>query len=356
MNRPPDILVAQLLAWYRSDHRVLPWRLTRNPYHVWVSEVMLQQTRVEAVIPHYERFLRRFPTLHALAEASEEDVLANWAGLGYYRRARMLHAASKQVVSEFGGEWPCDYSQMRRLPGIGDYTAAAIASIAFDEPCAAVDGNVLRVLSRMTDERRDIRAAAPQNALKDVARHLMREVPHGSRGDFTQALIELGALICVPRTPRCVQCPWSGACSGLAAGSAPSLPVKLARSVPRRVDLSVALVECDRHVLLRQRPPDASIMPGFWELPMVTGEVSELHSLTSLDCVDGEELGSFSHAITNTNYAVRVYLAKAGGVLQDGERWIPVEKLGDLPLSTISRKAMRLAWNVGVIAIREEET
>ena len=348
MKTPPNILAAQLLAWYSADHRVLPWRLTRIPYRIWVSEVMLQQTRVEAVIPQYEAFLRRYPTLAALAEASEEDVLASWAGLGYYRRARQLHAASKRVVSDHGGEWPRAYSQMRALPGIGDYTAAAIASIAFDEPRAALDGNALRVLSRMADEQRDIRKAATQSALRDAAQGLMDAVPRGSRGDCTQALIEIGAVVCVPRTPRCEQCPWSVSCSGLAAGSAPYLPIKGARSVPRRVSLSVALVVREQRVLLRQRPSDASIMPGFWELPMASGDLLALRALMGVRSVDAEELGSFAHAITTTHYTVRVYLADSSDALAQDQRWIPVEALTRLPLSTMSRKAMRIAREAGV--------
>ena len=349
MKTPPDTLAAQLLAWYREDHRILPWRLTRDPYRIWVSEVMLQQTRVEAVIPHYEAFLQRYPTLAALAEASEEDVLASWAGLGYYRRARSLHAASKRVASDHGGEWPRAYAQMRALPGIGDYTAAAIASIAFDEPRAASDGNAFRVLARMADERRDIRAAATQRALRDAAQGLMDAVPRGSRGDFTQSLIELGAVVCVPRTPRCEQCPWSVSCSGREAGSAPHLPIKGARSLLRRASLSVALVIRDQRVLLRQRPSDASIMPGFWELPMASGDISALRTLTGVCFVDADELGSFAHAITNTQYTVRVYLAGPGDTLAQDQRWIPVEAVHHLPLSTISRKAMRIAREAGVL-------
>ncbi len=348
MKAAPEVLAARLLAWYRADHRALPWRLTRDPYRIWISEVMLQQTRVEAVVPHYETFLRRYPTLAALAEASEEDVLASWAGLGYYRRARQLHAASKRVVSDHGGEWPRAYSQLRALPGIGDYTAAAIASIAFDEPRAALDGNALRVLSRMADEQRDIRKAATQSALRDAAQGLMDAVPRGSRCDFTQALIELGAVVCVPRTPRCEQCPWSASCSGLAAGSAPYLPIKGARSVPRRVNLSVALVVREQRVLLRQRPADASIMPGFWELPMASGDLLALRASTGVRSVDAEELGSFAHVITTKRYTVRVCLADSGDALAQDQRWIPVEALNRLPLSTISRKAMRIAREAGV--------
>lgn len=351
MKAAPDVLAARLLAWYRADHRALPWRLTRDPYRIWVSEIMLQQTRVEAVIPHYETFLRRFPTLAALAQASEEAVLASWAGLGYYRRARMLHAASKRVVAGDDGEWPRSYSQMRALPGIGDYTAAAIASIAFDEPRPALDGNALRVLSRMADERRDIGAGATRRALGGAAKDLMDAVPRGSRGDFTQALIELGAVVCVPRSPRCERCPWSAECSGLAAGSAPRLPVKGARSVPRKVNLSVALAVRDQRVLVRQRPSDASVMPGFWELPMASGDASALYALGFPNCVEGEELGSFAHSITNTQYTARVYLAEFEGGLKQDQRWVSVREMSGLPLSTITRKALRVARDSGVSAV-----
>ena len=347
MKTAPEVLSARLLAWYRAGHRDLPWRLTRDPYRIWVSEVMLQQTRVEAVIPHYETFLRRYPTLAALAEASEQAVLSSWAGLGYYRRARMLHAASKQVVSDYGGEWPRSYPQMRALPGIGDYTASAIASIAFDEPRPALDGNALRVLARMADERRDIGAGSTRRALVGAAKHLMDAVPRGSRGDFTQALIELGAVACVPRAPRCERCPWSAACSGLAAGSAPNLPVKGARGVPRRVGLSAAVAVRDELLLLRQRPSDASVMPGFWELPMASGGAAELCALGFLGCVDGQELGAFAHSITNTRYCVRVYRAEFRGSVTRDQRWVSIRELSELPLSTISRKALRLARESG---------
>ncbi len=346
-----EVLAAQVLAWYRAEHRALPWRLTRDPYRIWVSEVMLQQTRVEAVIPHYENFLGRYPTLATLAEASADAVLASWAGLGYYRRVRMLHAASKRVVSDHGGEWPRSYSQMRALPGVGDYTAAAVASIAFDEPRPALDGNALRVLSRMADERRDIAASATRRALGGVAQDLMDAVPRGSRGDFTQALIELGAVVCVPRSPRCERCPWSAECSGLAAGSAPHLPVKAARSVPRKVNLSVALAMRDQRVLMRRRPSDASVMPGFWELPTASGDASALCALGFPSCVDGEELGSFAHSITNTQHTVRVYLVEFEGGLRQDLRWVSVGEMSGLPVSTISRKALRVARDSGVSAV-----
>lgn len=350
MKVAPQTLAARLLAWYRAGHRALPWRLTQDPYRIWVSEIMLQQTRVEAVIPHYETFLRRFPTLTALAQASEQAVLASWAGLGYYRRARMLHAASKRVVGG-DGDWPRCYSKMRALPGIGDYTAAAIASIAFDEPRPALDGNALRVLSRMADERRDIGAGATRRALGGAAKDLMDTVPRGSRGDFTQALIELGAVVCVPSAPRCEQCPWSAECAGLAAGSAPRLPVKGTRGVPRKVNLSVALAIRDQCVLMRQRPSDASVMPGFWELPMANGDAPALCALGFPNSVEGEELGSFAHSITNTQYTARVYLTEFVGSLAQGQRWVSAREMSGLPLSTISRKALRVGRDSGVSAL-----
>ncbi len=353
MKAPPAVLVGRLLSWYRAGHRDLPWRRTRDPYRVWVSEVMLQQTRVEAVLGHYERFLGRFPTLASLAEAGEEEVLASWAGLGYYRRARMLHAAAKRIVGERGGEFPQEFRDLQGLPGIGGYTAGAIASIVFDKPRAALDGNAFRVLARLSDERREIRVGAAQRALRALAASLMETVPPGSRGDFTQSLIELGATVCVPRVPKCHACPWCDACAGFAAGTAPDLPAKVRRAAPDRVKLSVALVVRSGRVLLRQRARDASIMPGFWQLPAAEGGPSELRDVGPLGSVDPETVGRFSHAITDTLYTVDVYVAEAHQSLSRQYRWVPLAELGELPLSTISRKALDLIPGYGAIRLPE---
>ena len=341
MSTSPAELVQQLLDWYRASHRELPWRRNADPYRVWVSEVMLQQTRVEAVLPYYERFLRRFPTVESLASAPGQEVLAKWAGLGYYRRARMLHDAAKRIVGDFGGQWPADYRTMRSLPGIGEYTAAAIASIAFDQPRAALDGNGLRVLARFADDRRDIRGAACRRALKVLAGSLMETVPPGQRGAFTQALMELGATVCIPRAPRCLNCPWKAACAGFASGAAPELPVKGPRRVPRRVEISIVIARRGDWVLARQRPADSSIMPGFWELPTVESRSGEGSDQWPVGLRQVRRLGAFTHAITNTNYACRVCEARANPSLVSGYRWVEVADLRRMPLTTISKKALR---------------
>ena len=343
VGTPPAALVSWLLDWYRDFHRDLPWRETSDPYRIWVSEIMLQQTRVEAVIPYYQRFLRRFPSVGALAAATRDEVLAHWAGLGYYRRARMLHEAAKRVVCEHDGRWPRDYAAMLRLPGIGEYTAAAVASIAFDAPRAALDGNAWRVLARIADERGRIAAAAPRRRLRALANSLMDQTPPGKRGAFTQALMELGATTCIPRAPRCMACPWSPACRGLAAGTARELPVKAPRRPPRKVELSIAIAMLGDRVLLRRRASDAAIMPGFWELPTAEGPVSALNRERALDFAGPKTLGSFAHAITTTEYTCRAFEAGAKEALEIGYSWVPVAELDTLPLSTISRKALRIA-------------
>ncbi len=341
MSTSPAELVRQLLDWYHTSHRDLPWRRNADPYRVWVSEIMLQQTRVEAVLPYYERFLQHFPTVESLAMAPRQEVLANWAGLGYYRRARMLHDAAKRIVRDFGGQWPADYRTMRSLPGIGEYTAAAIASIAFDQPRAALDGNGLRVLARFTDDRRDIRGAACRRALQVLAGSLMETVLPGQRGAFTQALIELGATVCIPRAPRCLNCPWKAACAGFASGTAPELPVKGRHRTLRRVELSIVIARRGNRVLARERPADASIMPGFWELPTVEGLSGALPDPWPVGLREVSRLGAFSHAITNTSYACQVYEAHAESSRVSGYRWVAVADLRRKPLATISKKALR---------------
>ena len=308
---------------------------------------MLQQTRVEAVVPYYERFLRHYPTVEALADAPRQEVLANWAGLGYYRRARMLHDAAKRVASEYGGQWPRDYGATLSLPGIGEYTASAIASIAFDQPRVALDGNALRVMARFADDRRDIRSAACKRALKVLAESLMETARPGQRGAFTQALMELGATTCIPRAPRCAVCPWNAACAGFAAGTAPDLPMKGPRRVPRKVEISIVIARRGDCVLVRQRPADASIMPGFWELPAVEGPVGALRGLRPVGRKGAKRLGAFRHAITSTNYACQVYEARAERSRESGYRWVALSDLGRLPLATISKKALRFAAGTG---------
>jgi A/G-specific adenine glycosylase len=255
----------RLLAWYAQSRRDLPWRESRDPYRVWLSEIMLQQTRVAAVIGHYGEFLRRFPTVQKLAAAREASVLAAWSGLGYYRRARMLHAAAKVVVRELGGKFPATAEEWRALPGIGRYTAAAIASIAFDEPVAVVDGNVERVLQRVSGRR-----LAGEELWKAAENLLDRKRP----GDFNQAMMELGATVCMPRVPGCLMCPVIKLCS--TRGELPAA-AKPARQKKREVHYALDSRNGDGHgteVFLVQRARDASLMAGMWELPEIDGHAS----------------------------------------------------------------------------------
>ena len=255
---------ARLLAWYAETRRDLPWRRTRDPYRVWVSETMLQQTRVETVVPYYERFLRELPTVGALAEATEQRVLSLWSGLGYYRRARMLHAAAKQVAEDHGGTLPGDAAKLRSLPGVGAYTAGAIASIAFGRAAPLVDGNVARVLARLFAIEEDVTRAA-RTRLWNLAEALVTH-PTGEPGDFNQALMELGATVCVPRSPRCDACPVRVQCGGRAAGIAAELPRKKAKPAPIPVERTALVLASKTHLLMARRRADV-LFGGLWEPP-----------------------------------------------------------------------------------------
>ena len=308
-------LSRSLLAWYGQHARKLPWREDRDPYRIWVSEIMLQQTRVAAVLEHYRRFLKKFPNVRKLASARESSVLAAWSGLGYYRRARMLHAAAKLIVKRYEGAFPSDSEGLRQLPGIGRYTAAAIASIAYDEPVAVVDGNVERVLERMSGTRltRDQTWSLAANLL-DSARP----------GDFNQAMMELGATICLPRQPQCLLCPVSEFCA--ARGE---LETKPGRPRQRKRKIYFGLARRDRHVLLVRRDPKASLMPGMWELP-------EFRALSS-----AKRLLSLRHSITVTDYQVEVMelTSPEKGV----GHWVSVSRLASLPLTGLARKILQRA-------------
>ncbi|MBY0214939.1 MULTISPECIES: A/G-specific adenine glycosylase [Paenibacillus] len=258
-----------LLDWYMINRRDLPWRRHNNPYFTWVSEIMLQQTRVDTVIPYFNRFIANFPTVQALAEAAEEDVLKNWEGLGYYSRARNLQAAAQQVMELHGGEMPQDKQAVFALKGVGPYTAGAILSIAFNQPQPAVDGNVMRVLSRYFLIDEDIMKGSTRVLMEELAGEL---IPEGRARDFNQALMELGALVCTPKAPHCLTCPVMEQCSGRIAGRELTLPVKTKAKPPRPEQRLVALVEGrGEHrgqVLVRQRPA-TGLLARMWELPHV---------------------------------------------------------------------------------------
>ncbi|MFC4102375.1 A/G-specific adenine glycosylase [Paenibacillus xanthanilyticus] len=262
----------ELLDWYRANKRVLPWRMNRDPYRIWVSEVMLQQTRVDTVIPYYERFLAKFPTITALAEAPEEEVLKLWEGLGYYSRARNLQAGAREVAERHGGIVPDNKDMVAALRGVGPYTTGAIMSIAFNRPEPAVDGNVMRVLSRYFCLEDDIAKPSTRIGIEKLAASL---IPEGAAGDFNQALMELGALVCTPKSPGCLTCPVMAHCEGRAEGKEHVLPIKTKAKPPRpETRLAALIVGTGEHagqLLVRQRP-ESGLLARMWELPHVLAE------------------------------------------------------------------------------------
>jgi A/G-specific adenine glycosylase len=321
-----------LLAWFDEHRRDLPWRRTRDPYAIWVSEIMLQQTRVAAVFEHYARWMQRFPSLPTLAAASEDEVLALWSGLGYYRRARMLHRAAQAVVADYAGRMPQTSAELKTLPGIGEYTSAAIASIAFGEDVAVVDGNVERIVTRIF-ALAPARGDAPPPAAKGEQALLARAIRDHARslvsaerpGDANQAMMELGATVCLPRAPLCLHCPLQRWCRTRGEH------VVLKRKPPIARDVFYALTTRRREaeILLQRRTGDASLMAGMWELP-------ELAALPE----DAEVLLQLRHAITVTNYTVRVVRGKQRSA-KARQQWFALDTLPELPLTGLARKALR---------------
>jgi len=340
-----------LLAWYRRHRRDLPWRRTRDPYRIWVSEVMLQQTQVATVIPYYGRFLKRFPSLRSLARAPGERVLAAWSGLGYYRRARHLHAAAQEVMRRFAGVIPADPAALRSLPGVGRYTAGALASIAFGLPEPAMDGNALRVLCRLLARRGNPQSPAALRVLEPAARSLLS----GSRpGDVTQALMELGALVCIPASPRCPLCPLRGVCRAFASGLQSVLPEGVPGRPTRKLEAAVGVVRRGRSFLIVRRTGEG-LMQDLWEFPggiLKPGEDAR----DGLARIGKERLGrplrpkekvaSFRQTLTYRRLSVEAYratlseplpaaVAAAGGI-----RWVRPVELLRLPHGSATRRIL----------------
>jgi A/G-specific adenine glycosylase len=315
--REPSHLRRSLLGWYDAHRRDLPWRRDADPYRVWVSEIMLQQTRVAAVLDYYARWTKRFPTVHELAKARQQSVLALWSGLGYYHRARRLHQAAKLIVRECQGEFPRTACAWRELPGIGRYTAAAIASIAFGEPVAVLDGNVERVLARMFG-----RASSRETAWQRAETLLDRARP----GDFNQAMMELGATICTPRAPQCLLCPLNAWCESRGVDAYKSQPQR------KRKQVRYALAHKGSSILLVQRALDAKRMAGMWELPEMTAANPA-----------NEVLAKFRHSITDTDYDVSVVTAPTAFVesLDGNALWFTRKQWQRLALTGLAGKILR---------------
>ena len=340
-------VVRKLLDWYRAGHRRLPWRAQpgqrQDPYAVWLSEIMLQQTTVAAVIPYFLKFMKRWPDFNALACADAADIMAAWAGLGYYSRARNLHACAKQVASAFGGVLPDEESELLKLPGIGPYTAAAIAAIAFGRQAAPVDGNIERVLSRLMA----IEEPLPQSKAKIrlVARDL---APKQDAGDFAQAMMDLGAGVCTPKAPACKTCPWNTLCEGRKRGIAAELPRRAARKArPLKRGATFVLLSGDGEVYLERRA-GKGLLAGMHGTPVTTFEddwPADIESLAPARLSFGRIDAPVTHTFTHFDLELQVYVARTKRFAPKGleGEWAPLAKLSSFALPTLFRKVLRAA-------------
>ncbi|HZF55685.1 MAG TPA: A/G-specific adenine glycosylase [Polyangiaceae bacterium] len=347
-------IARSLCAWFEASARDLPWRRTRDPYAIWLSEIMLQQTRVDTVVPYYERFLWRYPDADSLARAEVDDVLSMWSGLGYYRRARELHAAAREVVERYGGKLPSEASELRKLPGIGAYTAGAISSIAFGRAEALVDGNVARVLSRIEGIEDDVRSVAGGKRLWATAARL---VPADKPGMFNESLMELGATICTPRDPACGACPVRFACEAARTGRQNELPVVRARAKVPVVKMVAAVVRHGREVLFARRA-EGGLFGGLWEAPMVeAGSLAAAGEALRGAGIEQEvqaalrKLGKVRHILSHRELDVLVAGAEARSRYEvpalstapyERAAWLDPDAAG-VGISTLARKVLEAA-------------
>ena len=333
-----------ILSWYDQGHRDLPWRRTQDPYRIWISEIMLQQTRAETVVSYYERFLARYPTVQDLTSAPEEELLKAWEGLGYYSRARSLQKAAKEIVARYGGQLPADLEKLRALPGIGDYTAGAIASIAFGIPAAAVDGNVERVLCRwdaITDE------VGTPAVRRQIAARAQALVPRDRPGAFANAMMEMGATMCTPKNPKCLLCPVREGCMGFAQGIAQELPRKAKKKAQRVENRAVLLVFCDNRVLIVKR--QEKLLGGLFVFPDVLEESDPARLCQALEALGiraayDEKLGHARHVFTHLIWEMDVHAVVADEMTQvPGGQWVSRQELAALPLPTAVKAARQWA-------------
>jgi A/G-specific adenine glycosylase len=336
-----------LLAWYEKHGRDLPWRRNRDPYAIWISEVMLQQTRAQTVVPFFQRWMESFPTIEAVAVAEREQVLAHWEGLGYYRRAHNLHQAAQRVMSEHGGELPSDEAALERLPGIGRYTAAAIAAFAFDFDTLALDGNLRRVLSRLIDLEIDTRTQGGEKRLREAGLTIL---PKGRAADFNQAMMDLGALVCVPVEPSCSKCPIEAHCLASERGVQEQRPVRRPKARIPHYMVAAAVLRRDGKVLIGRRP-EGKLLGGLWEFPggrMEPGESLEVCLRREMIEELGVEtqmlaqLGSYDHAYTHFRVTVvafesRLVRGEPSALEHTEIRWEDVDRLGQYPMGKVDR-------------------
>jgi len=346
-------IAAPLLVWYQQKARTLPWRGSRDPYAVWVSEIMLQQTRVETVIPYFDRWMQRFPTLQSLALGSEQEVLQVWEGLGYYSRGRSLHKAARMVVEKFNGALPRSSQELENLPGIGRYTAGAIASIAFGQDEPALDGNIRRVLARLFSMRLPARSPEGEKRLWQLARQCL---PMGQAGDFNQAMMDLGATICTPQKPACLVCPLNSQCQARAEGLQEELPHLAVRLPVPHYTVTAAVIRRDGTVLIARRP-SRGLLGGLWEFPggklepaetLPDGLRREIREELASEIEVEEPFGIYRHAFTHFKITLHAFLCR----LENGEpqaieaseiAWVEPARLKNFPMGKVDRQiALRL--------------
>jgi len=365
-----------LIGWYRQNKRAMPWRGTRDAYRIWISEIMLQQTRVAVVIPYYQRFVKKFPTVHALARARPGEVLRHWAGLGYYSRARNLHRAARAMVWQHDGEFPHDAAQALALPGVGRYTAAAVLSIAYGEPQAVLDGNVARVLARLRGLRGELRKKGRWLRLERMAQEWMNAAvtegkgkrgnrkgegkPPGGHsagraaGEWNQAMMELGATVCTPRSPNCAACPVSKQCRARILGLQEKIPPARKEPIPVRLTIAAAVLVDRRNKTLLTRPAEdncAELFSRMWQFPAVRVKQDakrelwrHLSALTNSVSFDLDPLAPARHAVTYRNIELAPFLARLDPLpLPRGARAVPLKTIDSLPISNATRKIAHAA-------------
>nr|BCX00724.1 MAG: A/G-specific adenine glycosylase [Bacteroidota bacterium] len=355
MSPIPDTLrravTEDLLAWFARHRRPLPWRSDRDPYRIWISETLLQQTRTQQAWPYFERFLSRFPTLESLARAELDDVLKAWEGLGYYARARHLHRAAREILLRHGGRIPDRWEALRALPGVGDYTAAAVLSIAYGQDYAAVDGNVMRVLSRVLALPDPIDRASTRRTLRALAQELL---PRGQAGEWNQALMELGALVCRPRKPHCASCPLQAVCRARATGRSEAYPIKGARRPVPHYTVVVGLIEDAQGRWLLARRPEGKMLGGLWELPggkVRSGEElaealrRELREELGIEVRLGPPVGVVEHTYSHfriTLHGFRCHIQQGTPEGREGQdiRWVAPEEIGHYALARATQKLL----------------
>ncbi|MCT6924940.1 A/G-specific adenine glycosylase [Metasolibacillus sp.] len=320
-----------LVEWFNREKRDLPWRQTTEPYHIWVSEVMLQQTRVDTVIPYYNRFIERFPTAETLAYAPEQELLKMWEGLGYYSRARNLQAGVREVVETYNSVVPDNRADISKLKGVGPYTAGAILSIAYGKPEHAVDGNVMRVLSRVLHIKEDIALPKTRKVFEEAVDFL---IDPENASSFNQGLMELGALICTPTSPKCLLCPVRDYCIAFEAGDAAQLPIKTKKIKMKQLELDVAVIQNTKgHYLLEQRPAEG-LLANMWQFPMVERNKESIDEKYNVAIEAKKPLMQFKHVFSHLTWHIDSYSAtvKETGILGEHVQWFTKEQIAQLPM------------------------